>query len=122
MSNWIPKDLVNNYLLRIKDTVVKDRYKFINRRKNINSLARVGLMPKDRKDIILSLTYLDYFNGPEDEKDPNFPSGEYMFFGCTIDNYEFFIKTKLYINDNKESCLCMSFHIAEGPIIYPFKQ
>jgi hypothetical protein len=92
-----------------------------SRKENIDSLAKTGLLPKHVKEYILNLTYLDYFNGPEEEKDPRYPEGEYMFFGCFINSFEFYIKIKLYKRDLEEGCICLSFHIAKGPIRYPYK-
>jgi len=122
MSDWIPIKNVNQYLLRIKEAISKGRYEYIGSRKeNVDSLAKAGLLPTHVKECILSLTYLDYFNGPEEEKDPRYPKGEYMFFGCNINGYEFYIKVKLLNRDLEEFCICLSFHIAKGPINYPYK-
>lgn len=123
MGNWISFEEVNRYLIRIKNAIAEDRFSFEGDRiKNRNSLSRAGIFAKHVKDQILLITYLDYFNGPEEEKDKHFPPGEVLFFGCNINNHEFFIKLKLFEEDDGESCVCISFHIAEKPIIYPYKK
>ncbi len=122
MSVIIPIEDVKKYLLRIKEAVSSGKYRYEGRRwKNVRSLAVAGVLTRHVKEYILLLTYLDYFNGPEDERDPNFPPGKYVFFGLAINGHEFFIKLKLEKNDNEEWCVCISFHIAEGPIYYAYK-
>lgn len=112
MSDWIPIKDVNQYLLRIKEAISKGLYEYMGSRKeNIDSLAKAGLLPKHVKDYILCLTYLDYFNGPEKEKDPRYPEGECIFWGCNINGYEFYIKVKLFKRDLEEVCICLSFHV-----------
>ncbi len=121
MGNTIPVNEVNEYLLRIKLAVTSGNYRFVNRKKNLDSMALVGLLPKHVKECILDLTYLNYFNGPEEERDVGFAAGEYMFFGCEISGNEFFIKLKLEGGGGDETCVCISFHVAESKIFYPYR-
>lgn len=80
MSDWIPPINVNQYLIRIKEAITKGRYEYVGSRKeNIDSLAKAGLLPTYVKEYILGLTYLDYFNGPEEEKIPGIPKGNTCF-------------------------------------------
>ena len=122
MGKTVPFNQVKAYLLRIKQAVAAGRYQFIPRRKNVLSLAAVGLLPKHVKDYILRLTPQDYFNGPEDEIDQEFPPGEYVCFGCDIYGKEFYVKVKLEQNNGENYCVCISFHIADSPIYYPYKR
>lgn len=113
---------VNEYLIRIKEVVSKGNFKFIgNRRKNRNSCAKAGILFRHVKDYVLELTYLDYLNGPEPERDVRYPPGEIMFFGLNINGINFFIKLKLENDETGENCICISFHEAEKPIYYVFK-
>ncbi|MCL0080971.1 hypothetical protein M1N64_01900 [Peptococcaceae bacterium] len=109
-------------MLRIKTAVSNGKYRFVQRRKNLKSLARAGLLPVHVKDYIMQLSYLDYFNGPEPEKDNRYPDGEYMFFGCEINQLKFFIKIKLEMRNNEDYCMCISFHIAESTIYYKYRE
>lgn len=121
MSDWISTNQVNSYLLRIKAAIAKGKYKFLDsRRKNIDSLAMVGLLPHHAKEFILALTYHNYFNGPEPEESNGYPPGECMFFGCTVQSLEFYVKIKLCKEENSDYCYCLSFHIAENKIVYPY--
>lgn len=122
MSAWIPIAEVNAYLLRIKNAIVSGKYRFEERRKNLESLALVGLLPRHVKDFILALTHLDYFNGPESERNPGFPHGDYMFFGCEISGKEFIIKIKIEDNGGEDFCVCISFHVSTAPITYAYRK
>lgn len=123
MSGWISKEEVNNYLIRIKTAISEGRYIWRgNRKKNLDALARAGLLIKHVPGIIMQLTYLNYFNGPEPEENEQFLPGEYMFFGHSINGYEFYIKVKIEKQENEEFCMCLSFHNPEKPIIYAFKR
>lgn len=112
---------VNKALIRIKSAITAGRYQFIGRRKNLDSMAAVGLLPRHVVQQILSLSYKNYLHGPEQEDNPDFPVGELFVFGCVINRIEFFIKLKLYQQGNGEWCTCLSFHFAEKPNYYPYK-
>ncbi len=75
---------VKKYLVRIKTAISEGRYQFVQRRKNMESLSKAGLLVDHVKEILLGLTYSDYFNGPEPEDDEYYEPGEYLFFGCDV--------------------------------------
>lgn len=121
MSDWISIPEVTGYLLRIKKNISIGNFEFVERDKNVKSLARAGILPSQVPGEILALTYKDYFNGPEPERDRRHRPGELMFFGKDINGFEFLIKIKIENNDGFESCLCLSFHFPTSPITYPYK-
>lgn len=121
MSGILSKDEINEYLQKIKDAVASGRFRFIGRKKNIESLAVAGILPSHVKKYILQLTYTDYFGGPEEEQDDNFAAGSILFFGADIEGYEFYIKVKIESRTGEDYVVCLSFHIAERPIHYPYK-
>lgn len=121
MGTQISTHEVKKYLVRIKTAISEGRYQFIQRRKNMESLSKVGLLVDHVKEILLGLTYSDYFNGPEPEDDEDYEPGEYLFFGCDVHENEFFVKFKLEQLIDNEKCICLSFHIAEKKIYYPYK-
>jgi len=122
MGNIIPIEDVNKFLVRIKQAIANGKYRFEGkRRKNVESLALAGILPKHVKGYIMALTYLDYFNGPEPERGSKFPPGQYLFFGCIINGWEFFIKVKVEDHTGDDFCVCISFHIAASPIYYPYR-
>jgi hypothetical protein len=91
---------------------------FLNRNKNIQALFDLEITAEDRLEFIKNLKPENYFNGPNlDAYDPDSPPN--WEFGMIIKDYEVYIK----INTGKpnKSVMCISFHIAEQEIIYPFK-
>jgi len=91
---------------------------FLNRNKNIQALIDLEITAEDRLEFIKNIKPENYFNGPNlDAYDPDSPPN--WEFGMIIKEHEVYIK----INPGKpnKSVLCISFHIAEQEIIYPFK-
>lgn len=89
------------------------------REKNQQSLIELGLTPKQRRDIILGLTFKDCVEGPiPDEADPN---DTICTFGKKIDTAEIYIKLKIYHVHDKHHAKCLSFHKAEASLKYPYK-
>lgn len=92
---------------------------FKNRDKNEQALLDLEITPKQREEFLLSLKPDDYSSGPfSDAYDPQSP-----------DNYEFGIiikKKEVYIKINmgkpSKRVMCISFHIAEREMNYPFKK
>ncbi|MDD3558877.1 MAG: hypothetical protein PHW27_09905 [Melioribacteraceae bacterium] len=92
---------------------------FKNREKNEQALYDLEITPKQREEYLLNLEPEDYLSGPiADAFDPNSP-----------DNYEFAITLKskeVYIKINKgkpgKRVMCISFHISERRVKYPFKK
>ena len=83
----------------------------------------VGILPSQVKEFLFSLTYQDYFNGPEEEdNEKEFPQGECLFFGCSVMDREFYVKIKLCKEEHEEYCYCISFHTAEKKIVYPYRR
>ncbi len=98
-------------LIYEKGLLVKDRQ--INER----HLLELGLTGRQREEIVLSLSILDYSSGPiKDEYKP----GDYWVFGKRIDGIEVYIKLKIAGHLGTEHAVCFSFHKAEHPLSYPF--
>lgn len=86
-----------------------------DRGKNMLALLEMGLTPSDRKAVLMSLVPEDYYKGPRKEM-----LGQDMWeFGRTITSQEVYIK----ISEGFEGAqvLCISFHPAERPMLYPLK-
>jgi hypothetical protein len=91
---------------------------FRPRDKNRTSLADLDILPIDRVQFIMNLTVEDYYQGPnKDTYDSGKP--DYYEFGIVIKKKEVYIKISLGLPNKQVDCL--SFHIAEHPIIYPLK-
>lgn len=91
---------------------------FLNTRvKNAQTLALLEISVSKQKQIIEQLVIDDYSDGPIE--DNNFIGSPLWVFGKLVKNYELYIKISMgFPNRNT---LCISFHIAEFPMNYPFK-
>ncbi len=88
-----------------------------DRNKNANTILKLELVPKKRTEIISKLKVIDFSEGPLPDNTYN---GKVMWiFGKTVRNHEVYIKITLGYEGSK--VLCISFHIAEHPMKYPFK-
>lgn len=90
---------------------------FEERQKNLATLLTLEMSKPDRKKYLTRLTCQDFCEGPISSgvNDPNL-----WVFGTTISNHEIYIKISLgYLNMNT---ICVSFHVSEYPMTYPFKK
>lgn len=113
------KSEIEQFLKEFKqvwDGTVIDR---INQ-KNDETLTILGITPNQRADEIRKLTYKDYFRGPA--PDHSGSSGNIWEFGKKIKKHEIYIKLKIYEICRKKRGKCISFHIAERPINYPYQE
>lgn len=114
------KDDIEKYLIEFKKSwdgrVLDERQDG----KNDETLAILGITPKHRAEIIRGLTYEDYYRGPS--PDHSKPSEEIWEFGKRVKQDNVYIKLKIYEINNRKKGKCLSFHIAEKPIINPFRK
>lgn len=91
---------------------------FLDKRaKNAQALALLEIAPIKRIQIIRELTVEDYSEGPIEEI--VFMGSPLWVFGKHIKSQEIYIKISMGM-PNRQT-LCVSFHIAEFPMNYPFK-
>lgn len=88
---------------------------FLDRDKNTEALKMLGITPMFRKEIIKSISTNDYIGTIID----NSSYGEMWVFGKDYNGEEIYIKITL--GKPNTNTLCISFHIAEHPLKYPFK-
>ncbi len=89
-----------------------------DRGKNQQTLHDLEISPAKRKEIISSLKTEDYSQGPLDEKmRAILPM---WVFGKQVKKKEVYIKVSMGLENNE--AVCISFHIAEHPLNYPFKK
>jgi hypothetical protein len=81
-------------------------------------LADLGVTRKSCVDEILSLSVEDYSSGPD--PDHGAP-GEIWVFGVSINGVEVYIKLKLAEYEGHPIPKCLSFHRANEPLYYPFR-
>ena len=114
----ITKEEVQTFLsqfqtkLKISGIIYRD-----DRGKNQKALEELEIVPSFRRVIIENLKVEDYVQGPViDELNK---LGETWVFGNDVKGREVYIKIML----GGVGCqtICISFHIAERPLVYPFK-
>lgn len=88
-----------------------------DREKNKETMRLLALTPFQREVIVKTLQVEDYVEGPV--IDVLNKEGEMWVFGKDVKGREVYIKITLG-NENGQT-ICISFHIAEHPLEYPFK-
>lgn len=89
-----------------------------DRGKNRKALEELEIVPQYRKVVIENLKVEDYVKGPViDELNK---LGELWVFGTDIKNREIYIKIMMGMQNSQT--ICISFHLAEHPLTYPFKK
>ncbi|TVR33057.1 MAG: toxin [Balneolaceae bacterium] len=117
--NNATKQKVKAFLKRLKSKATVFQIIYLdNRSKNAETLGKLDITPNERDQIIQSLAVQDYYRGPKHEA---FHGGdsEMWEFGKHVNEEEVYIKVTL--GQLSRPVICISFHIAERPIIYPFK-
>jgi hypothetical protein len=84
---------------------------------NMATLARLGITIKDARGRILALTPCDYIEGPTPRS--GHPSQESWVFGLRIQSTDVYIKLEVRLEPAR--CLCVSFHEAERPMRFPYR-
>lgn len=88
---------------------------YINREKNEEALAALGITRSMRDDVVRSINTTDYVETIIDE----LSFGDMWVFGKDYSGEELYIKISL--GKPNHSTICISFHKAEHPINYAFK-
>jgi hypothetical protein len=88
-----------------------------DRGKNQKALEELEIIPSYRKVIIESLKSEDYVEGPIIDQLNKL--GEMWVFGKDIKGKEVYIK--IMLGGVNCQTICISVHIAEHPLLYPFK-
>ncbi len=115
-ENSITLEDVNLFLeqFKVKASVFGIIYRV--REKNEDTLFKLGISAKMREKIVLSLEGVDFSHTTLGDV---FDEGDLLWvFGKDYKGTELYIKITIIDNGR---CLCVSFHEAEHPIIYPFK-
>jgi hypothetical protein len=112
------KEEVRNFLaefhakLRVFNILYRDE-----RGKNSRTLLELEITPASRRAIIETLEVNDYSEGPlEDTLHHIAPM---WVFGKLVRKKEIYIK--ISIGRPGSNVICISFHLAERPMVYPFK-
>ena len=89
-----------------------------DRLKNRRALAELDITPLQREMIVKSIREQDYVEGPV--IDVLNKEREMWVFGRDVKGREVYIKITLGYEGGQT--ICISFHLAEHPLAYPFKQ
>ena len=103
------------FLMLFKE-FAQNNFKFVERDKSLDSIARLGITLKQAKEEIMGLTYEDYCRGPVLDTSKE---GELWEFGKKMAGKEIFIRLKVVLQHKMAKC--QSFHEAEKPLRYPYK-
>ncbi len=88
-----------------------------DRGKNHDTLTALEIRPIDREKVLKSLTVEDFSEGPLD--DTLYKGASMWVFGKALKNQEIYIK--ITMGFSQFPAICISFHLAEYPMRYPFK-
>lgn len=115
----ITKDQIIQFLkeFRVKKNIWGILYRD-DRGKNAQTLADLEIRPIEREKIIDSIEVEDYSEGPL--IDTLNKAADMWVFGKTLKKQEIYIKVTMGLPSAQ--VICISFHIAEKEINYPFKQ
>jgi len=110
---------IRDFLLQFKKIVTKGRgLDIVNRRENIEALAKLGLTRKNLREEIMTLSVENYCQGPEPDRDR---PGAIWVFGKQIGAEEIYVKLKIAQVGKEKIAKCLSFHAANFPLCYPYR-
>ena len=105
----IHKSQIELFLLELKKAVASKQFAVIPREKNNAFLARCGMTPAEREELVAGLTSHDYMSGPEYDRD--YPKEQDIWkFKKRFGRREIYIKLKLVTKGNGYYAKCLSFH------------
>ncbi len=110
---------IRGFLIEFKGIMSKGRgLDIVNRRENIDTLARIGLTKKNLIEEIMTVSVENYCQGPDPDKDR---PGHIWVFGKQIGSEEIYIKLKIAQVGKEKIAKCISFHTADFPLCYPYR-
>lgn len=107
---------VIEFLQEMKAKMVALQFIFENRDKNRETLSRLELHSSKIREIILGLEVENYYQGPKEND--QYGTNPMWVFGANVKKEEIYIK----ITIADYGVICISFHIAENSIKYPYKK
>ena len=106
-----PQSDVEQFLNDMRAGINAGKATLIPRGKNLKTLARLGLLPKDVFQEAINLSFANYICGPEIDND--FPQTDKLWiFKTMIDSSCIYIKVKVEYQDNGKVKF-LSFHFDE---------
>ena len=112
---------VRSFLHDFKELMGQGCYRIEFHIKNLQALADLGITARQRDECILSLALDNYSSGPR--PDEFHPGQNFWVFGAALEGAEIYIKLKIVpTGKDNEMAVCISFHRAEFPLPYPFRE
>lgn len=109
---------VRDFLLEFKQIAAGCGVDIVPRTETRSTLAQLGLTMANLEKLLLGLSVADYCKGPESDQDR---PGQIWVFGRVIEGYEVYIKLKVAHVGEHRIAKCISFHIAQYPLGYPYR-
>jgi len=113
---------VAEFLNRFKISMGFEFFAIVQREKNLQGIADLGMTISEAKKILANLTIENYSSGPEADQDGLDES--VWVFGAGMKDKEIYIKLKLALNpqnDNFHVAKVLAFHPARHALRYPLK-
>lgn len=108
--NTIGGKIRSYYLLKIKKIIDQDnngdKFIIVRRNKNLEFMRKYGLNNEDIKDIIRELSVDDCFEGPEEDRNPQY-DGWIFIFNPIFEDIRLYIKIRI---ESDEKSVCLSVH------------
>lgn len=111
------REAVRAFLEVLKRAVSEFGLPVVSRTENNRTLAQLGLTKKNQEDIVFGLTPADYVKGPEPDRDQ---PGEIWVFGKRVEKCLLYLKFKIMNAATLPRAKCISFHIADEPMKFPY--
>ena len=91
------------------------RFVLSPRKKNLDTLALLGITQADAKERVIGLMPEDYVSGPS--ANDKRPGEEVWVFGVKVEEQEVYVKVSVV--DEPLLCTRISFHVADKALFYP---
>jgi len=112
------KEDAKQFLKNFKEKMRIFQIRFKDREQELQTLLDLEITSNDRIEYIKKLSVENYYKGPKENYNPN--TGELWEFGVEVKNKEVYVKISMGMQS--KPVICISFHVAEFPISYPFKK
>jgi hypothetical protein len=104
--------------LKLLKTCAACKFRLERRPENMATLAQLGMTVRDARYRILALTPADYVEGPKPRKSNS--SQEAWVFGLNLQGVSVYVKVIIRLEPAR--CVCVSFHEAERPMAFPYRE
>lgn len=116
MAHATTREEVEVFLIGFHGKMTVFEVYFLERKKNLQALLDLEMVPVKRKEILRQLKAEDFYRCPAKDQETGPDLWE---FGRIVNGKELYIK--VHMGYEGRPVICVSFHIAERPIKYPFK-